>query len=126
MSSNAQSLSPWYLADRLCEAGHDVTNVGDESWDPVPSLLPVLNRAEAVVCAGYSTVMEAAVAGTPCVVWPVTNEQDGVARRLTGVEGFAVVEGPEAVPAAISDCSAPEYANGVAAVTERILEDLRH
>ena len=112
-------------ADRLRATGHDVTLVGDENWTPVPSLLPVLRRAETVVCSGYSTVMEAAVAGTHCVVCPATNEQAGVARRLRGVEGFTVAGDATAVEAAVAaDRPAPDFPNGVAAVAGRILDDL--
>jgi hypothetical protein len=113
------------LAEDLEDAGHEVTYVGREDWDPIPALLPVLRRAEAVVCAGYSTVMEAAVAGTPCIVQPSTNEQVGVSRRLADLEGFAVVEGRSEVRAAVeSPPSPPDHVNGDAVVAERVLDDL--
>lgn len=114
------------LAETLRDAGWHVTDVGDPDWESVPSLLPVLRRADAVVCAGYSTVMEAAVAGTPCVVLPTTNEQRGVARRLTSVRGFTVADGHDAVVRALDDPpEAPDYTNGVATIAERVLDDLR-
>ena len=113
------------VAASLRAAGREVTLVGDHDWGPVPSLLPVLRRAEAVVCSGYSTVMEAAVAGTPCVVLPATNEQAGTARQLAPAEGFRVARRPAAVESALSALSvAPEHANGIAAVAERILDDI--
>ena len=110
---------------RLREAGYEVTNVGRSDWKSVPALLPVLRRADAVVCAGYSTVMEAGVAGTPCIVLPATNEQYGIARRLESVRGFTVVDSPDAVEAAVDGLSdAPEFTNGVSAIAERVLDDL--
>ena len=113
------------LADRLRSAGHDVTLIGDHDWGPVPSLLPLLGRAEAVVCSGYSTVMEAAVAGAPCVVLPATNEQEGIARRLEPVEGFVPAESPAAVEAGLADPpTAPQFTNGIVAVAERVVDDL--
>ncbi|WP_254839710.1 glycosyltransferase [Natronomonas marina] len=113
------------LADRLRAAGHRVTLIGDHDWGPVPSLLPVLRRAEAVVCSGYSTVMEAAVAETPCVVYPATNEQDGIARRVAPADGFRTATDPAAVETALSEfTTAPEYANGIATIAERLLDDL--
>ncbi|MFB6121765.1 MAG: hypothetical protein ABEJ68_11700, partial [Halobacteriaceae archaeon] len=108
------------------DAGRTVTHVGDPDWEAVPALLPVLERADAVVCAGYSTVMEAAVAGTPCVVVPETNEQRGVARRLRSVEGFVVADDAAGAVAALDDPpAAPAHTNGVAAIAERVLDDVR-
>jgi hypothetical protein len=114
------------LAADIAAAGHTVTHVGGPDWEPVPALLPVIERAEAVVCAGYSTVMEAAVAGTPCVVVPHTNEQRGVGRRLDSVEGFAVATHPGAALTALEDPpSARPHTNGVGVIAERILDDLQ-
>ena len=114
------------IAARLRDAGYEVANVGNPNWEAVPALLPVLRRADAVVCAGYSTVMEASVAGTPCILYPTTNEQRGIARRLESVRGFTVVDEPDGVQGALNDPpDAPEYINGVSTVAERVLDDLR-
>jgi len=113
------------LAADLRETGRSVAHVGDDDWTALPALLPALRAADVVVCAGYSTVMEAAVAGTPCVVVPATNEQRGVARRLADVEGFRSVPDRAAAVEAVADPPpAPEFENGVAAVAERVLDDL--
>ena len=113
------------LAERLREAGHRVTLVGDDDWAVLPSLLPTLRRAETVVCSGYSTVMEAAVAGTHCVVCPATNEQRGVARRLLDLEGFTVARDPGEVETAVGeDRPDPAFTNGVHAVAARVLDDV--
>ncbi len=113
------------LADRLRAAGREVTLIGDHDWGPVPSLLPVFRRADAVVCAGYSTVMEAAVAGTTCVVYPTTNEQSGIADRVADLDGFTVATDHAEVEAALEDdVGAPAYTNGVSAISERVLDDL--
>jgi len=113
------------VADRLRSAGHSVTLIGDHDWGPVPSLLPVIRRADAVLCSGYSTVMEAAVAGTPCVVAPATNEQRGIGRRLASVEGFRVAETTDGIAAAVADPpAAPAFANGIAAIAERVVDDI--
>jgi len=80
-----------------------------------------------VVCSGYSTVMDAAVAGTPCVIHPATDEQDAVAARITaaGVGGFTVAEEPlDVVEAATSPPEPPSFGNGAAAVAEAVLDDL--
>jgi len=113
------------LAERLRAAGHRVTLVGDDDWTVVPSLVPTLRRADAVVCSGYSTVMEAAVAGTHCVVCPATNEQCGVARRLLELAGFTVARDPGEVETAVAaDRPDPAYTNGVNAVAARVLDDV--
>lgn len=80
------------LADTLRTEGHSVTFVGGPDWEPVSALLPHIQAADAVVCSGYSTVMEAAVAGTPCIIYPFTDEQHGVSRVIerNGVPGFQV------------------------------------
>ena len=78
------------VADTLDALGYGVANVGGDDWEAVPSLLPHLRAADLVICSGYSTVMDAAVAGTPCIVSPATDEQRAVADRLADVDGFAV------------------------------------
>ncbi|WP_276258220.1 hypothetical protein [Haloglomus litoreum] len=115
------------IADALEREGHDVIDVGGDDWEPVPSLLPYLRDAEVVVCSGYSTVMDAAVAGTPCVVHPATDEQEAVADRLRGeaATGFAVAEGPLDVLEAVADPPAPPaHENGAARVAATVLDDL--
>ncbi|MDH5019502.1 glycosyltransferase [Halobacterium rubrum] len=111
------------VASRLREHGRDVTVVGGDGWTTVRSMLPVLREANAVVCPGYSTVMEAAVAGTPCVVYPFTSEQRGVARFVEagGEPGFAVAESPESAVRAVEDPpDDPDFENGAPVVAQRI------
>jgi hypothetical protein len=115
------------IADALDRAGYDVVDVGSDEWNAVPSLLPYLRAADVVVCSGYSTVMDAAVAGTPCVVHPATDEQDAVADWLGrfDVDGFAVAPEPMDVLEAVADPpEAPAYENGASTIAERVLADL--
>jgi UDP:flavonoid glycosyltransferase YjiC (YdhE family) len=115
------------VAERLREAGETVTLVGGPDWETVPALLPYVRAASAVVCPGYSTAMEAAVAGTPCVLYPFTSEQRGVARFVTegGVSGFAVAETVgEAVGVARDPPAATPMPNGAPVVAESVLGDL--
>lgn len=116
------------VATHLSRQGFDVLDVGSDAWDAVPSLLPYLRAADLVVCSGYSTVMDAAVAGTPCVVSPATDEQSAVAERLADptVTGFTVAEGPlDVLDAAADPPAAQAYDNGAPVVAERVLSDLR-
>ncbi|WP_435333602.1 glycosyltransferase [Haloarchaeobius sp. TZWWS8] len=115
------------LENRLTDDGHDVTLVGDGDWESVPSMLPFLEAADVVVCSGYSTVMEAAVAGTPCVIWPFTDEQHGVSRVIekAGVAGFQVEHSiPHVARAVRNPPEEPEFENGDTAAAEYILEHL--
>lgn len=114
------------LTARLRSAGREVTHVGGPEWETVRSLFPYIESASVVVCSGYSTVMEAAVAGTPCVVWPFTDEQRGVARLLRRTEGFAVVETGRAVTERVTDPPArPQFENGTDTVARLVMADLQ-
>jgi UDP:flavonoid glycosyltransferase YjiC (YdhE family) len=113
------------LADRLRAEGYHVRHVGCEGWEPVPALLPWIRAADVVVCSGYSTVMEAAVAGTPCVIWPFTDEQEGVARKieLAGVSGFRIERSlHHAVRGVGSPPDSPNQPNGTDRVAEIVLD----
>lgn len=115
------------IAERLEAVGVDTVVVGDDEWDAVPVLLPYLRGADTVICSGYSTVMEAAVAGTPCVVRPETDEQEGVCRWLerTGAEGFEVVRNLDTlIETAVDPPAEPSFENGAPLVAERVLADL--
>ncbi|WP_205427807.1 hypothetical protein [Halorussus sp. MSC15.2] len=116
------------VAARLERRGHDVLNVGGDDWEPVASLLPHIRDADVVVCSGYSTIMDAAVAGTPCVVSPETDEQEAVAEQLSGadVEGFTVADDPlDVLDAVESPPAATPSDNGADVVAETVVEDLR-
>ena len=114
------------LVERLEAGGREVTSVGDADWETVPSLLPHVERANVVVCSGYSTVMEAAVAGTACVVRPFTDEQHGVGRLLDSVHGFCVAHSPGGVARAVETTPDPTpFENAIDTVADRVLADLR-
>ncbi|WP_338035775.1 hypothetical protein [Halomicrobium salinisoli] len=115
------------IADVLERQGLDVVDVGSDEWDAVPSLLPYIRQADVVVCSGYSTVMDAAVAGTPCVVHPATDEQAAVGDWIErfDVDGFTVAEEPlDVVEAVASPPDAPAFENGAAVIADAVLDDL--
>jgi UDP-N-acetylglucosamine:LPS N-acetylglucosamine transferase len=67
---------------------YDLEVVGSDNWELQPSLQPYIEEADVVICGGYSTVMEASVAGTSCVIVPYTSEQEGIANILDGYRGY--------------------------------------
>lgn len=116
------------LAEHLSVDGHRTRLVGAEEWETTASMLPYMRAADVVVCSGYSTVMEAAVANTPCVIYPFTDEQQGVAQVIDShtSRGFTVATDPAAVRAAVASPPAPpEYENGTDVIAERVLADVR-
>ncbi|GAA0646761.1 glycosyltransferase [Salarchaeum japonicum] len=109
-------------ADGLRENGRRVTVVGGDGWEPVASMLPTLRAANLVVCPGYSTVMEAAVAGTPTLIYPFTSEQRGVARLAARATGFrTVTSSGEVVAAAADPPDPPAFENGAGVVADAVL-----
>ena len=113
------------VADTLDALGYGVANVGGDDWEAVPSLLPHLRAADLVICSGYSTVMDAAVAGTPCIVSPATDEQRAVADRLADVDGFAVADTRFDIVAAVtSPPDPPSCANGADRIAAAVVDDL--
>lgn len=115
------------LAGALRAEGRSVTLVGDAEWSCVSAMLPYVRGADVVVCSGYSTVMEAAVGGTPCVVWPFTDEQHGFTRVIerTGVAGFQVEHSiPHVLRAVRHPPEAPRYENGAAHVAAFVRDRL--
>jgi len=122
---SAFSLDRERLIGRLVDRGHEVTVVGGEDWEIVPSLQPYVEAASLVVCSGYSTIMEAAVAGTPCLVVPHTSEQRGVARAIAGRRGFYSAETLAEIESLLDDVEPPEPSdNGVPTVVERVTDVL--
>lgn len=122
---SAYSVDADRLRDALEARGRDVTLVGGDDWEIQPSLQPYVAGANLVVCSGYSTVMESAVAGTPCVVLPATSEQRGVADAVGDLDGFYVADSVDGVVAALDHIEPPERrengAERVAGVVARLV-----
>jgi hypothetical protein len=113
------SVDPDRLADALEASGRDVTLVGGDDWELQESLQPFIAGADLVICSGYSTVMEAAVAGTPCIVLPATSEQRGVVDALADTPGFYAADSIAGVEALLDNVEAPEpRENGAKRVAE--------
>lgn len=115
------------LADALEERGRSVTLVGGDDWETKASLQPYIAGADLVICSGYSTVMEAAVAGTPCIVVPSTSEQRGVVDALADTTGFYAANSIEDIESLLDAVEAPESqengAKRVASIAATYLPD---
>jgi UDP:flavonoid glycosyltransferase YjiC (YdhE family) len=112
------------ICKTLQEDGYTVKKVGGEDWSPKPSLRPYIRKASTVVCSGYSTVMEASVERTPCILNPVTSEQKGVSKKLEGIRGFREHSG--SLSREISELQTPrEYRNGAIDIADAVIRDLR-
>jgi len=113
------------LKDSLEDRGRDATVVGGSDWEPEASLQPYIAGAQLVVCSGYSTVMESAVAGTPCVILPETSEQRGVAAAVTERTGFYAADSVEGVVDVLDTVEAPaSRENGARAVANAVSNSL--
>jgi UDP:flavonoid glycosyltransferase YjiC (YdhE family) len=124
---SAFSTDPERLREALEDHGRSVTLVNDENWEIEPSLQPYVEAANVVVCSGYSTVMEAAVAGTPCIILPHTTEQRGVVRALEGTRGFYAAETVDDVVSTASRVTPPERRrNGIRKLTDAVLARVEH
>lgn len=102
---------------------YDLEVVGSEDWEIQPSLQPYLEEADVVICGGYSTIMEASVAGTPCVIVPYTSEQYGISDILEEYRGYRKYSGD-----IVEDISQVEdlepKRNGAEEIARAVAEDL--
>lgn len=113
------------LVSVLGRKGRDVTLVGGDSWEIQESLQPYIAAANVVICSGYSTVMEAAVAGTPCILFPKTSEQRGVAEAISSERGFYSTETTAEVERLLARIEVPKpHENGTANVVNAALDRL--
>lgn len=113
------------IVGELEREGHSVVKVGSDDWEPQPSLQPYLEEADYVVCSGYSTVMEASVAGTPVIIVPYTSEQRGIAESLDRKQGFREYSG-DIIQDLEQVKSARQYENGAVQIAEEIAENLEN
>lgn len=118
---SAFTVDPEELAEDLEERGRSVTLVGGDDWSVEQSLQPYIAGANLVVCSGYSTVMEAAVAGTPCVIVPETSEQRGVGDAITELTGFYAADSVAEVMSFLNRIESPErHENGTGQVVDAV------
>lgn len=116
------------LRARLEEQGLDVRTVGDERWEPKPTMTPYTEAADVVVCTGFSSIADTVVAGTPCVIYPFLPFQKALADRAVeeDIEGISrattVAEAVEKVTHHCNSDERPDYENGAPAFVDVVLD----
>lgn len=110
--------------DEAKKLGLKLKKVGSEDWDPKPCLQPYIEEADIIICSGYSTIMESAVAGTPCIMIPSSSEQRGVIERMKQFRGFIEYSGD--LKEDIDKLQEPsEYSSGATEIAQIIDSNLK-
>ena len=117
------------LGSMLAEHGLEVKIVGGDDWETKKSMTPYTEAADCVVCAGFSSIADAVVPGTPTVVFPKLHMQELLARQIDekGVKGvetaYSVEEAYEQVQRVLDGkVPAPEFENGSSRVVDVVLD----
>ncbi len=107
------------ISRRLEEKGYDIKVVGGENWETKASMTPHMAAADCVICTGYSSIADAAVAGTTCVVYPFLPFQKAIVDEIEerNIEGIKTANSVDDVlnvaeKCVETDCSKPEFENG--------------
>ncbi len=118
------------LKESLVDKGLEVVMVGDEDWETVPSMYPYIKAADHVVCTGFSSIAESAVAGTHCIVDPFIEGQEAIAEQIENedIEGISVCREIDEIIEEIEKggSETPSFENGSKQVAESIVTDFRN
>lgn len=118
------------IKENLKEKGLNVRQVGDEKWETKPAMTPYTEKADVVICTGFSSIADTVVAGTPCIIYPFLPFQKAIANKveeenLKGLEKATSVD--EVVEKAEyysnGEGENPEYENGASEFVDTLLED---
>lgn len=106
------------IKDKLEEIGLNVRTIGGQKWETKPSMTPHTEKADVVVCTGFSSIADTVVAGTPCVVYPFLPFQKALAEKIDekDIEGVSMARTVnqviEEVERYYNSNKAPDYENG--------------
>ncbi|MFB6115994.1 MAG: glycosyltransferase [Candidatus Nanosalina sp.] len=118
------------IREKLEEKDLDVRTVGDDDWETTKTMAPYTEAADCVVCAGFSSIADAVVPGTPTVIYPFIPGQKAIAgkvddKEIKGIETAYSTE--QAVKSALSisksNTESPDYENGASKFADILLED---
>ncbi|MFB6175104.1 MAG: hypothetical protein ABEJ87_03935, partial [Candidatus Nanohalobium sp.] len=117
------------INEKLEEKGLDVRQVGDDKWETKPAMTPYTEKADVVICTGFSSIADTVVAGTPCIIYPFLPFQKALGDRVEekGLEGITkatsvdeVVEKAEYFTNVASE--SPDYENGAPEFVDVLLD----
>ncbi len=118
------------IRERLEDEGLNVRQVGDDEWETKPAMTPYTEKADVVICTGFSSIADTVVAGTPCIVYPFLPFQEAIAdgieeKNLKGLSKATSVEEvvQEAERYCQEDAESPEYDNGASEFVDALLKD---
>jgi len=118
------------IKNQLEDKGLDVRQVGDDNWKTKPAMTPYTEKADVVICTGFSSIADTVVAGTPCIIYPFLPFQKALADRVEdeNLKGLAKANSvDEVVEEAENFCNgsreAPDYDNGASEFVDVLLEE---
>lgn len=117
------------IRKELEEKGLDVRTVGDDNWETKPAMTPYTEKAEVVICTGFSSIADTVVAGTPCIIFPFLPFQKAIANKVEekGLEGLSKATSVEEVVDEVGyylseEAETPEYENGAPEFVDVVLD----
>lgn len=108
------------IREDLEQEGYDTEMVGADDWETKAVMTPHTEAASCVLCTGFSSIADATVGGTHCIVYPHLFLQRGLTRGIEerDLKGLEVVRSSDEARERIQNClenkcETPEYENGV-------------
>jgi UDP-N-acetylglucosamine:LPS N-acetylglucosamine transferase len=118
------------IKQELEDGGFKVRQVGDDQWKTKPAMTPYTEKADVVICTGFSSIADTVVAGTPCIIYPFLPFQKAIADKveeedLEGISKATSVEEvvEEAEKYCQDDSESPDYENGAPGFVDALLKD---
>lgn len=116
------------IKERLKEKGLDVREVGDDQWETKKSMTPYTEKADAVICTGFSSIADTVVAGTKCIIYPFLPFQRAIADEVDErqIQGIKTARSPDQAVETALECveeegGNPEYENGASEFVDEVL-----
>lgn len=120
------------IREKLEDKGLSVRTVGDDSWETKKTMAPYTEAADCMICAGFSSIADAVVPGTPTVIYPFIPGQVAIAGKvdeenIKGIKtGYSVDEVVEkAVKFVEEKDTMPEFKNGASKFADIVLDKER-
>jgi len=118
------------IQERLEEEGLDVRAVGDSQWETKKSMTPYTEKADVVICTGFSSIADTVVAGTKCIVYPFLPFQKAIAHEIDErqLQGLFGSYSPDEVVETALECveeegGNPEYENGAGEFVDQVMKN---